>query len=235
METTIMISEVSFSRGYTSFWTEYAPWISDYVSSINKGLVERLEYPIEIGDDTIHRSINNTIAFTLFKNVIEEGNNDIEKALLEAKKIIVNYPRNNIETYVLSEEYKKIIQRQCERLLKHYRGKLIEFYPEFSGCGIMESCQGDMFYNETLVEIKAGERGVLSSDIKQIITYCALNWLSSNSKTIKRVEFYNPRQGILWESELEELIMTVSNLPIEDLFDQIGKYLINMSEDIELY
>lgn len=230
-----MISEVSFSRGYTSFWTEHAPWISDYVSSINKGLVARLEDPIELGDDTVHRSINNTIAFTLFKNVITEQNNDIEKALLEAQKIVANYPRNNMETFVLSDDYMKIIQRQCKRLVKHYIDKTPEFYPEFSGCGIMESCQGDLYYNETLVEIKAGERGILSSDIKQIITYCALNWLSSNPKSIKYVEFYNPRQGILWESKLEELIMIVSNLPIEDLFDQIGKYLINMSEDIELY
>jgi hypothetical protein len=39
----------------------------------------------------------------------------------------------------------------------------------------MESCQGDILNNETLIEIKAGERGILSSDIKQIITYCALN------------------------------------------------------------
>ena len=229
-----MISEVSFSRGYTSFWTEHAPWISDYVSSINKGLVGRLEYSIELGDDTVHRSINNTIAFTLFKNVITEQNNDIEKAFLEAQKIVANYPRNNIETFVLSDVYKKTIQRQSERLVKRYKDKTPEFYPEFSGCGIMESCQGDLFYNNTLVEIKAGERGVLSSDIKQIITYCALNWLSNNPKNIKYVELYNPRQGIIWESELEELIMTVSNLPIEDLFDQIGKYLINMSEDIEL-
>ncbi len=229
-----MISEVSFSRGYTSFWTEHAPWISDYVSSINKGLVERIEYPIEIGDDTIHRSINNIIAFTLFKNIVKKENKDIEKAFLEAQKIAANYPRNNMYSYILSEDYKKIIERQCERLVKRYKNKLPEFYPEFSGCGIMESCQGDLLYAETLVEIKAGERGVLSSDIKQIITYCALNRLSTNPKSIKRVEFYNPRQGILWVSELEELIMTVSNLSIEDLFDQIGKYLINMSEDIEL-
>jgi len=235
MDTPIMISEVSFSRGYTSFWTEHAPWISDYVSSLNKGLVERLEYPIELGDDTIHRSINNIIAFTLFKNVIEKNDSDIEKAFVEAKKIAANYPRNNIESYILSEEYAKIIQRQCERLVRRYKGKSAEFYPQFSGCGIMESCQGDIFYNETLVEIKAGERGILSSDIKQIITYCALNWLSNHPKKIINVEFYNPRQGILWVSELEELIMSVSNLPIEDLFDQIGKYLINMSEDIELY
>lgn len=229
-----MISEVSFSRGYTSFWTEHAPWISDYVSSINKGLVERLEYPIEIGDDTIHRSINNIIAFTLFKNVIEKNDSDIENAVIEAKRISANYPRNNIDSYVLSKDYTKIIQNQCKRLVRRYKGKSTEFYPQFPGCGIMESCQGDVYYNGTLVEIKAGERGVLSSDIKQIIIYCALNWLSINPRIIKNVEFYNPRQGILWESELEELILTVSNLPIEDLFDQIGKYLINMSEDIEL-
>lgn len=229
-----MISEISFSRGYTSFWTEHAPWISDYVSSINKGLVERLQLPIEIGDDTIHRSINNIVAFTLFKNIASQGNSKIEDAQKESFKIVKNYPRNNLETYTMTKEYELIIQKQSERLVNRYKGKVLEFYPQFSGCGMMESCQGDIFHNNTLIEIKAGERGLLSSDIKQIITYCALNWLSNSPITIDYVEFYNPRQGILWESKLIDIIMSISNLPIEDLFDQIGKYLTDMSADIEL-
>lgn len=229
-----MISEVSFSRGYTSFWTEYVPWLGDYVSAINKGLGERIDQPIHLKDEPYHRSINNVIAFTLFKNIIKEKDEDIEKAFLEAKKIVANYPRNNLDSYILSERYIKIIQMQCERLMQHY-DKPLEFYPEFRGCGIMESCRGDLFCDETLVEIKAGERDILPSDIKQLIAYAALNWLSSNPKPIKHVEIYNPRQGFLWNEELGELILTISNIPMEDLFDQIGKYLISMSEDINLY
>jgi hypothetical protein len=229
-----MISEVNFSRGYTSFWAEYAPWINDYVSSINKGMIVRLQSPILIGDDTVHRSINNIIAFTLFKNVITENNNKLNDAFTEATGIVLNYPRNNLSTYSLIGDYIEIIKEQSERLISRYRDKSVEFYPEFMGCGIMESCQGDLFHKNTLVEIKAGERGILSSDIKQLIVYCALNWLSKKPLSISQIELYNPRQGILWESSLNEMIMSISNLPTEDLFDQIGKYLSGLSEDIEL-
>jgi len=175
-----MISEVSFSRGYSSFWTEHVPWISDYVSSINIGLVERLQLPIELTDDTKHRSINNVFAFTYFKNVLTRNNDNLDAAFGETSTIIKNYPRNNLETYALTKEYSLIVKKQSERLINRYKGKSVEFYPQFSGCGLMESCQGDLFYNNTLVEIKAGERGLLSSDIKQIIIYCALNWLSNS-------------------------------------------------------
>lgn len=228
-----MISEVNFARGYTSFWTEYTPWINDFVLSINKGLLARIQSPIEIGDDTIHRSINNVIAFTLFKNVITKDNSDLNEAYIEARKIIKQYPRSNLKSYEPTNDYVRIINKLSERLVNRYKSKSIKFSPQFNGCGIMESCQGDVYYDKTLVEIKAGGRGILSSDIKQIITYCALNWLSRESMVIDNVELYNPRQGILWQSNLNELIMLISNLPTEDLFDQIGKYLSGLSEDIE--
>lgn len=229
-----MISEVSFSRGFASFWTEYTPWLGEYVSSINKGIGVRVQAPIIIADDTSHRAINNVIAFTLFKNVIENSNNRIDSAFSESVDIMKNFPRNNLETFTLTDEYKKIITKLSERLVSQYYTKNPKFYPQFNGCGIMENCQGDLLYNETLVEIKAGERGLQSSDIKQIITYCALNWLSGKSLNISHIEFYNPRQGILWKSELSDLINSISSLPLEDLFDQIGKYLSELSENIEL-
>jgi hypothetical protein len=229
-----MISEVNFSRGYSSFWTEYLPWIIDYVNSINKGLIARVQSPISNTNDTIHRSINNIVAFALFKNVVKDNNHDVNLALAEAIEIIKNYPRNNLETYSLSKSYLDIILMQSERLLNRYKQKSIEFYPQFPGCGIMESCEGDLYFENTLIEIKAGERGVLSSDIKQIIIYCALNWLSRTPKTISQIELYNPRQGILWESSVNDIILSISYLPAEDLFDQIGKYLSGMSEDIAL-
>ena len=77
-----MISEVSFSRGYTSFWTEYTPWIGDFVGSINKGMGLQTQSPITVTDDAIHRSINNIIAFTIFKNIVKFKNDNIERYVL---------------------------------------------------------------------------------------------------------------------------------------------------------
>lgn len=229
-----MISEVSFSRGYTSFWTEYTPWIGDFVGSINKGMGLQTQSPITVTDDAIHRSINNIIAFTIFKNIVKFKNDNIEDAKDEAFAIAKNYPRNNLETYSFTNANYQVIKQLANRLAYQYKDKVVEFYPQFWGCGILESCQGDLHYDDTLVEIKAGERGLLSSDIKQIITYSALNWLSRKPMIIKQIEFYNPRQGILWKSNLNDMILSISNLPPADLFDQIGKYLSVLSEDIDL-
>jgi hypothetical protein len=234
MDSTAMISETSFSRGFTSFWTEYTPWLGDFVSSINKGIAYRTQVPIELTEDSTHRSTNNVIAFTLFKNIIESDNSKIDDAYKEAQKIVSNYPRNNLDTYSLTDDYAKIIDKLATRLVNRYENKEIEIYPQFNGCGIMESCQGDLYYKNTLAEIKAGDRATKSSDIKQVITYCALDWLSGNSFDIQNIEIYNPRQGILWESELSDLILSISSLPMEDLFDFIGKYLSELSESIEL-
>lgn len=231
-----MISEKNFSRGYTSFWAEFTPWLNDYVSFLNEGFVTNIEQPLHYVDDVNHRSINNILAFTLFKNAIENNNNDILMALDEAKIIASNYPRNNLETYTLMDTYEQIVLAQTDRLLRRYRDKNLEFYPQFSGCGIMESCEGDILSENSLIEIKAGTsaKGILPSDIKQSLVYSALDWLSENSKNIIHIELYNPRQGIFWESNIEELIKTVSNHTFEDFFDQFGKYLVNLSDEIQL-
>jgi hypothetical protein len=229
-----MISETSFSRGYSFFWTENTPWIGNFVSSINVGFVERVFSPIAILDDPGHRSINNVVAFTLFKNILSGNNDSIDDAFRESIRIIENYPRNNLDSFNLTDTYRQIIKTQSIRLIKQYSGLEIEFFPQFPGCGIMESCQGDLYYDKTLVEVKAGNQAFKPSDIKQIIVYCALNWLSKNPLNIENVELINPRQGTLWRSSLSDLIFSISNLPMEDLFDQFGKYLSSMSEDIQL-
>lgn len=234
MEITTMISETSFARSYTSFWLDYTPWINNFTSSVNKGLIDRIDLPFTLNDDPLHRSINNVVSFTLFKNIILLNEDDLEKSFKEASKIMINYLGNGLDSYILTDNYKKLIFEQTNRLIKRYKAKNVIFYPQFSGCGILYSCQGDLLYSKTLVEIKAGERGILSSDIKQIIVYCALNWLSTNKYEIDTVELYNPRQGILWQSKLKDLVLSISNLPVEDLFDQIGKFLYDLSEDIEL-
>lgn len=229
-----MISEVSFSRGYTSFWIEYTPWLNDYITSINKYFVNSLYTPIEVQEDPSFRSINNVIAFTLFKNIIKFNDNNLSKSFNEASAILKNFPRNNLEDYSSDALQNEIINIQTKRLIENYKGKDILFSPQFNGCGILESCSGDIFYNDTLVEIKAGERMFTPSDLKQLIIYCALNGLSNSKIKIINIELFNPRQGLCWKSSLNDVIFSISDLPIDDLFNQIGKFLINLSEEVEL-
>lgn len=229
-----MISETSFSRGYSSFWLEHTPWLSDFVSSINQGIVERVFIPLGDIDDPKFRSANNVIAFTLFKNKYSYGINNINDSFEEAEMVLKYYPRNGLDKYQLNKVNKSAINKLCDRLLKFYSKKSLVFNPKFAGCGILENCEGDVHFDNTLVEVKAGDRGFSPIDVRQLIVYSALNWLSSKPYSILEIELFNPRQGLFWNENIEDLILTVSSLPMEDLFDSMGKYLSELSDQVEI-
>ena len=227
-----MISEVNFAKNYSSFWTEYTPWVKDYVHSLNSGLIEHLYTSLEEKDDPKYRSINNVTAFTLFKNTVYLNNNDIDKAFVESVRILKNYPRTNIDTYQLTDPLNyRTIKTISDRLRSRYKNDNIIFYPKFNGCGILDNCQGDLFINQTLIEIKAGDRNITVQDLRQLLIYSALNWLSGTCE-ISYVELFNPRTGHLWNASILEFVSSISDLSMEDLFEQIGKYLSDLSEDV---
>lgn len=226
-----MISEVNFARNYSAFWFEYAPWLKNYVNSVNTGFADRLYPPLNSKDEPKYRSINNVVSFTLFKNIILENNNSLTQAYADSLIILNNYPRTNLTTYQLTTPNVDIITSMSEKLIERYKKTPITFYPQFNGCGILDNCQGDLLQNNTLIEIKAGERNITASDLRQILIYTALNWLA-NKKNISDVELFNPRMGMVWQTSLVDFVSSISDLSMEDLFEQIGKHLSNLSEDI---
>ena len=228
-----MISEKTFARGYSSFWTQNTPWLSDYVSFLNKGSIERTFKPLESLDEAKYRSINNSAAFIDFKQKVIGEELEISKIIKIAAEGLKHLPRNELESYELSHIHNSIILEQSKRLIETYSSRTLTFDPQFKGCGIIANCQGDLYYDDTLCEIKAGERNIHSSDIKQLLVYCALNWLSEEKIHIRSIEIFNPRQGIYWKSNLKSLMDNISTLPMENLFEEIGHFVYTASEEIE--
>lgn len=89
------------------------------------------------------------------------------------------------------------------------KGAALELSPPFAGCGIIDACEGDIYFDDTLFEIKAGDRNFRSIDLRQILTYAALNYSQSKRK-IDSVGLFNPRLGISFCMGLEELCLEVS-------------------------
>ena len=131
------------------------------------------------------------------------------------------------------QHVRKIVS--TNRMSARFKGD-VTVGPFFPGCGIISNCNGDIFIDNKLVEIKAGNRSIIPADIRQLIVYCALNWLSlsDNKLPITDIEIYNPRVGYSWAISIDELLVAVSDMPKEDLFEQIGKYLVTESESIEV-
>ena len=93
--------------------------------------------------------------------------------------------------------------------------------PPFKGCGIVDACFGDAITQSELVEVKAGDRLFRAIDIRQAITYLALNHVSGQY-AIDRVVLANPRIGISRSWEVEELCFEVSGQDRARLLDQVA-------------
>jgi hypothetical protein len=76
--------------------------------------------------------------------------------------------------------------------------------PQFEGCGIVDTCVGDVLIGPVLYEVKAGDRPVRSIDIRQLLTYAALNFAKKH-RPIDRIGLVNPRLGKFFEIDLDTL------------------------------
>jgi hypothetical protein len=115
---------------------------------------------------------------------------------------------------------------QIHRMTSFFRrvsqGSEMEISPTFPGAGIIDTCQGDIFFGTTLYEIKAGQRNFRATDIKQLLTYAALNKLT-DLRSIRRLGIFNPRMGISYEAPIDEICLEVSGCQSEELLAEIVK------------
>lgn len=92
--------------------------------------------------------------------------------------------------------------------------------PIFDGCGYVDTSEGDVLTGTTLYEIKTVDRPFRSVDIRQLVTYCALNYLSGRYM-IDCIGIFNPRRGVYVVISLEEVCYEISGLSSQELFDAI--------------
>jgi len=94
--------------------------------------------------------------------------------------------------------------------------------PKFPGCGYVDASEGDVIFGSTLYEVKTVDRSVRSGDIRQTITYAALNAAStSNRFDIRGIGLFNPRRDQFFDIEIEQVCSEISGRSSQELFDVI--------------
>jgi hypothetical protein len=234
-----MISEIDYSNKYSSFWKENVPWLEDYYAAVD-GKVTRLYLPARFKEKSSHIYITNIIATIHLKNRFIDPLYSIDKSFEDSMPVISAFEkrsrRNSLEEYIITEDHRKLITLQVERMEDRYKNNL-HFEPSFPGCGLLGNCEGDLICDKTLVEIKArskGKRAFDYDDFKQILVYCALNYLAGDIYDIQRIELFNPREGVLWGENLNDFVFMISNSEPSGLFEKMGDFMSSLSEPFTL-
>lgn len=237
-----MISEITFSKKFTSFWNQTLPNANNFVRIVNLGLKEIIEDPFPEPKRPNNTALINIISNRLFDNFVSEK---------------INLSSINNSRFILSKEYDDILKECSEYLSKFSYGsnlslpltieemkesigifnviyrkyggyaRSIELSPKFCGCGFINNSIGDMIIGETLIEIKSGQRHFSVIDFRQIIIYCALNFSSNIKRRISKVEIFNPRMGISYSTSVQDLCRDLSAKSSNELFEEIKRYIVD--------
>jgi hypothetical protein len=228
-----MISELSFVRTYTTYWKSLFPGGDDYIRLINSALGAKFAEQIDIEDKPFRRALINNISFDFFMKQInkeisikEIANLTIEDQSLKSSitkeiKALSNLRFGNKLSKSLSHEELMIVKTISIRLIDQYSRKSnLIMKPAFPGCGILFEANGDIYYQNTLVEVKAGQRNFSIQDIRQIYIYAALNHPNKKYE-INKIELCNPRTGLLWRENINLVSENIAGASTIEIFTEI--------------
>lgn len=225
-----MISERAFAKSFASFWQELVPLLTPrFVGLFNeayeKTLVDETGAPLRavpIGSGT-RADIVAEFAFWGARLLREGGRAPC--GLLDDPAIVQAASRKAFEVVQQYEGVKPEVLRpllptelrEGQALAKNYASLFracdpvgnIDFGPRFQGCGFLNAAEGDLGIDGTLVEVKTTTRKVGGKDLRQLITYLALD-AGAGRHRWNHISVFNPRRGTLHSAEADALLLRIS-------------------------
>ena len=238
-----MISEVTLAKKFTSFWNQLLPNSNNFMRVINRGLVENLKGNYELSENTrpINVSLINVLSFKLLKSVVTKEisfdnclresfftSDDFNKVLTASIFYLKRFSNKSGLLLPLNKDELNEVIHLFVCLYKRYESffSVIEISPIFQGCGFVNKSEGDIFFTDTLVELKSGKRNFSITDIRQLLVYCTLNHYANKEKRqIKNIELFNPRMGLAYKTSLIDLSENLGSLAHEDLLFEIHSFI----------
>ncbi len=231
-----MISELFFARERAGFWHELLPMEEKFVREVNtlrtEQFARRVNSIVPHGD----RDFVNELGFRIFKETASNHGlfavlslrDETMRALVEATRVDIEALRKDanrqFDPLVITAAHIGEARAIAQRLRKCFALEIIAgsltFAPTFPGCGLVDEACGDIYTDEMLVEVKAGDRTFRATDLRQLLVYCALNQAASYF-TITRLAMINPRHGAKAIFALEECCLQMAGEAAVDVLAAI--------------
>ena len=225
-----MISETQFAGSYSSVWRELLPNSEAVITTLNKTL-RSIGKSARNFSRPNRRAFLNEIGFQLFLSAPNfsgsyiTGSHLLEPAVGSARIQQARYTAEQAGNIPFPDTIEQFEVESIYRSLLAFRGLMpITFdivpRPAFVGCGLLDSCSGDFLLGNTLVEVKSGDRNFRSVDVRQVLTYCALNY-ARPEYNIESVSCVNPRRGIYFITEIETLCLQLAAKSSNELLSEL--------------
>ena len=244
-----MISERTFARSFTGFWSELLPLLTPkFVHLVNEGFKTHLtdEYgdalsPIQKNPEIRDPAVLAEFAFYISQLSIQEGkkvneiiNNDnyLNKAQHYAYEVVTRYEGGmlSIDLPLIPKEVEEGLEiaLNYERFFKIYcKNKQIDFGPIISGAGFISECKADISIGNTLFEVKSVDRNIASKYIRQLVVYLALQGITGDRKWTY-AGFFNPRRAVYHKFRIDDFISQMSGgKPSLKVFQELIDFVSN--------
>jgi len=237
-----MISEKDFAEKYTSFWQVAVPTSERLIREANRLGYGRFAPPLKTASRPESHGIIAEIAFEILresysplkiKPVSPDQIAIIAKAAYENVRRLAQVSPARLPSPNSREisEAQQLAKRMEKFFFEKELAIELVFNPRFAGCGVIDDCYGDLLANNTLYEIKTGDRPYRSVDLRQVLVYAALNY-ASGTYPITRIALLNPRLGTYLRFELDILSDQLSGKAPAELFGDIVHFV--SSDNISL-
>jgi hypothetical protein len=226
-----MISETTFAQDHTSTWRLLTPTLDRFTRKLNLQLYEREFEVLRSTIDPSRRALVNEIAFNLFCDcpaLVSSPDNwrgQTYNRIFEETRRRISFLDNSFTEAIepLSESEIADGAEQVSRLQQFFKPRpssQLILRPRFRGAGIIDSCDGDICFGSKLYEVKAGQRPYRAIDLKQLITYAALNF-AGRDLPITHLGLFNPRMGTSFCDTIDNICVEISGYPGVELFAEI--------------
>ena len=227
-----MITEKSFASSHRSFWAEITPLLSHFVKK-QDAYVESVFAPLErvtVDDRGLVGELATRLFATAHERRVGPGSlspEEIQDCVGESVNFIQRfraYPRRlSLTASANGTEEAKCL---ADRLHGFFgaRETRLRLWPEFPGCGWLDTVQGDALGARTLYEVKCGKARVRGKDVKQILCYLALNY-ASKTYPIDQIGLINPRTGVVLGCTVDSLCQEVGGRMAPGLLADIVEHL----------
>lgn len=231
MENSALIDASQFADSFNAFWNENAPTCEHFIRRLNTGGLTRFEPPMS---KTIaaNRAVIAEFGFSMFVEFSKASSpNDAALSREEIERLSWTQTRHRLSAFAsqgmeLSQNFTEIERHEVKTISESLYNfftkerQIITLRPVFAGCGYVDASEGDVISDDVIYEVKTVERPFRSIDLRQVLTYAALNF-SSRQFDLKKVGLLNPRSGLFCELLLDVVCEEISGKKSEEFLSTI--------------